>query len=49
MKKINFAQVTGLTSPNPLTLICTKKADGVPISVLFRGGCRYRSTLIFLP
>ena len=28
MKKINFAQVTGLTSPNPLTLICTKKADG---------------------
>ena len=28
MNEIKFAQVTGLTSPNPLTLVCTKKEDG---------------------
>ncbi len=28
MKEISFPQMTGLTSPNPLTLVCTKKADG---------------------
>ena len=28
MKEINLAQMTGLTSPNPLTLVCTKKEDG---------------------
>ena len=28
MKEINFPKVTGLTSPNPLTLVCTKKEDG---------------------
>ena len=28
MNEIKFAQVTGMTSPNPLTLVCTKKADG---------------------
>lgn len=28
MNEIKFPQMTGLTSPNPLTLVCTKKADG---------------------
>lgn len=28
MNEINFPQMTGLTSPNPLTLVCTKKSDG---------------------
>lgn len=28
MNEIRFAQVTGLTSPNPLTLVCTMKEDG---------------------
>ena len=28
MNEIKFAQVTGMTSPNPLTLVCTKKEDG---------------------
>lgn len=28
MKEIKFPMVTGLTSPNPLTLVCTKKEDG---------------------
>ena len=28
MKEISFPQMTGMTSPNPLTLICTKKEDG---------------------
>ena len=28
MKEINVMEATVVTSPNPLTLICTKKADG---------------------
>ena len=28
MNEIQFAQATALTSPNPLTLVCTKKEDG---------------------
>ena len=28
MNEIKFPMVTGLTSPNPLTLVCTKKEDG---------------------
>lgn len=28
MKEISFSQMTKLTSPNPLTLVCTKKEDG---------------------
>lgn len=28
MKELNIMEATGFTSPNPLTLICTKKADG---------------------
>ena len=28
MNEIKFAQATALTSPNPLTLVCTKKEDG---------------------
>lgn len=28
MKKINLPKASGLTSPNPVTLICTKKPDG---------------------
>lgn len=28
MKAISFPQVTAMTSPNPLTLVCTKKEDG---------------------
>ena len=28
MNEIKFAQVTGMTSPNPLTLVCTRKEDG---------------------
>ena len=28
MNEIKFAQATVLTSPNPLTLVCTKKEDG---------------------
>ena len=28
MNEIKFAQLTGMTSPNPLTLVCTKKEDG---------------------
>ena len=28
MKKINLPQVSGLTSPNPVTLVCTRKPDG---------------------
>lgn len=28
MKKINLPQASGLTSPNPVTLVCTQKPDG---------------------
>lgn len=28
MKKSTLANASGLTSPNPVTLVCTKKADG---------------------
>ena len=28
MEKINLPQASGLTSPNPVTLVCTKKPDG---------------------
>lgn len=28
MKELNIFEATGFTSPNPLTLICTEKADG---------------------
>lgn len=28
MKKINLPQASGLTSPNPVTLVCTEKPDG---------------------
>ena len=28
MNKINLPQASKLTSPNPVTLVCTKKADG---------------------
>ena len=28
MKKINLPQASGLTSPNPVTLVCTRKPDG---------------------
>ena len=28
MKDVNIAQATALTSPDPLVLVCTKKADG---------------------
>ena len=28
MKEINIGQATALTSPDPLVLVCTKKADG---------------------
>ncbi len=28
MKKINLPQASGLTSPNPVTLVCTQRPDG---------------------
>ena len=28
MKELNIMEATVLTSPNPLTLICSKKEDG---------------------
>ena len=28
MQKINLPQASGLTSPNPVTLVCTEKTDG---------------------
>ena len=28
MKKINLPQASGLTSPNPVTIVCTQKLDG---------------------
>lgn len=28
MKKINLPQAAKLTSPNPVTLVCTQKPDG---------------------
>ena len=28
MKKINLPQASGLTSPNPVTIVCTQKPDG---------------------
>ena len=28
MKKINLPQASGLTSPNPVTIVCTEKPDG---------------------
>lgn len=28
MKKINLAQASGLTSPNPVSVVCTQKPDG---------------------
>lgn len=28
MKKINLAQASALTSPNPVTVVCTERPDG---------------------
>ena len=28
MKKISLSEASSLTSPNPVTLVCTQKADG---------------------
>lgn len=30
MKKISLAKASSYTSPNPVTVVCTTKADGTP-------------------
>ena len=34
MKKINLPQASGLTSPNPVTIVCTKKPDGTNLATV---------------
>ena len=43
MKKIDLPFASKLTSPNPVSLVCTQKPDGSPIWQRFPGGTTFPS------